>query len=45
MLINRTGPVYKTEGWEDWSFKSDTKSDEVSQIIGKNWLNLFSKFF
>ena len=20
-------------------------SDEVSQIIGKNWLNLFSKFF
>ena len=33
MLINKTGPVYKKDEWEDWSFKSDTKSDEVSQII------------
>ena len=33
MLINRTGPVYKKDEWEDWSFKSDTKSDEISQVI------------
>ena len=33
MLINKTGPVYKKDEWEDWSFKSDTKSDEISQVI------------
>ena len=32
LFINRTGPVYKTEEWENWVFKSDA-SDEVSQVV------------